>query len=105
MAFDPSERQLQIPPAAYDDEQSGEVLRAWIINQGLHVSLTPSAFGDDGGTWGLLLVDIARHVARAMHAETGVDQETTLAAIKAMLDAEWDAPTEPGVTEKMPKGH
>ncbi len=100
MSFDPAERQLTIPPGAYHDDQSGEVLRAWIVDQGLHVTLTPSAFGEDAGVWGMLLVDVARHVSRALHAETGADPEATLARIKAMFDAEWNEEPDPGSTEK-----
>ena len=107
MVFDPRTRELAIPPAAARDEDCGEVLRAWIVNQGLHVSLTPSAFGPDAGVWGLLLVDIARHVARALHAETGADQDATLAAIRAMFDAEWNDATDTGATAAVQpaKGH
>lgn len=105
MAFDPKERELKIPPAAITDEGAGEVLRAWIVNQGLHVSLTPTAFGPTGEVWGMLLVDIARHVARALHAETGQGEDETLANIKRMFDAEWTNVTDPGTTEKAPKGH
>ena len=107
MAFDPKTRELEIPPAAARDEHCGEVLRAWIVNQGLHVSLTPGAFGSDAGVWGMLLVDIARHVARAFHAETGADQDATLAAIPSMFDAEWNDATDTGATEAVQpaKGH
>jgi hypothetical protein len=106
MAFDPKTRALDIPPGAAADPECGEVLRAWIVNQGLQVSLTPSAFGPDGAPWGMLLVDIARHVARALNAETGADEQVTLATIRQMFDAEWDHVTDPGTTEKhAPKGH
>ncbi|BCW89152.1 hypothetical protein sos41_23080 [Alphaproteobacteria bacterium SO-S41] len=98
-------RELKAPPAAASDPDSAEVLRAWIVNRGLQVSLQPMAFGPEGHVWGMLLVDIARHVARAIHAETGTAEMTTLHKIKEMLDAEWDNATDPGTTEKAPKGH
>ena len=73
--FDP----LHIPPTAL--EQGGvEVLRAAVVGGGLHVSLR-RAF-DDPQAWGMLIADVARHAAR----------------IRAMFDAEMDAPTDPGST-------
>ena len=68
---------LHIPPTAL--EQGGiEVLRAAIVDGGLHVSLR-RAF-DDPEAWGMLLA------------------EETIERIRALYEAEMDAPTDPGST-------
>ncbi len=89
---------LQPPPAAL--EQGGtEVLRGVIVEGGLHVSLR-RAF-DDPQAWGMLLADIARHVARIYAREESLNEETTIIRIRSMFDAELDMPTDPGSTSQM----
>ena len=86
---------LHIPPTAL--EQGGvEVLRAAIVDGGLHVSLR-RAF-DDPEAWGMLIADIARHVARIYATEDKFREEETLERIRAIFDAEMDAPSDPGTT-------
>jgi hypothetical protein len=86
---------LHVPPAAL--EQGGvEVLRAVIVGGGLHVSLR-RAF-DDPDAWGMLIADVARHVARIYATENGMREETTLARLRELFNAEMDAPTDPGAT-------
>ena len=89
--------ELPIPSAASDDAGSAEVLRAWVANQGLHVSLRP-AF-DDPGMWGVLLVDVARHVARMCADEKMCSEADALKEIRRVFDSEWERPTDPGSTE------
>ncbi len=85
---------LPIPADASRDPRSLEVLRVWIANGEQHVAL---AFGmwDDPAAWGLLLADLARHIAEA-HAQQDnqVDAEDFLEQIRAGLEAELDAPTD-----------
>ena len=86
---------LHIPPAAM--EQGGvEVLRAVIIDGGLHVSLR-RAF-DDPEAWGMLIADIARHVARIYAKESAMSEETVLERVRAIFESEMDAPSDPGTT-------
>lgn len=86
---------LMIPPQAL--EQGGvEVLRAAIVNEGLHVSLR-RAF-DDPEAWGMLLADVARHAARVFANEKDVREEDALDRIRSMFDAELDLPTDTGST-------
>lgn len=85
---------LPIPAAASRDPRSLEVLRVWIAGGEQHVAL---AFGmwEDPAAWGLLLADLARHIAEA-HAQQDdqVDAEDFLEQIRAGLEAELDAPTD-----------
>ncbi len=91
----PSFDALVIPPAAL--EQGGvEVLRAAIIDGGLHVSLR-RAF-DDPEAWGMLIADVARHVARIYATEGKFREEETLERICALFNAEMNSPTDPGST-------
>ena len=86
---------LHIPPAAM--EQGGvEVLRAVIVDGGLHVSLR-RAF-DDPEAWGMLIADIARHIARIYAKESAMSEETVLERVRAIFESEMDAPSDPGTT-------
>src|SRR5438105_3667855 len=86
---------LQIPPTAL--EQGGlEVLRAAVVDGGLHVSLR-RAF-DDPQAWGMLLADVTRHIARIYAGEGKFREEETIERIRALYEAEMDAPTDPGTT-------
>jgi hypothetical protein len=88
--------ELAVPFAAHESEQAAEVLRAWIIDNGLHVSLQRGF--DDPAVWGVLLTDVARHVSRIFETEGVCSQDAALAAIKGALDAEWDGATDAGTT-------
>ena len=86
---------LNVPPTAL--EQGGvEVLRAAIVDGGLHVSLR-RAF-DDPEAWGMLIADVTRHVARIYATEDKFREEETIERIRAIYEAEMDAPTDPGTT-------
>ena len=63
---------LHVPPTAL--EHGGvEVLRAAIVEGGLHVSLR-RAF-DDPQAWGMLIADVARHAARIFAKETKLSED------------------------------
>ncbi len=89
---------LHIPPAAL--EQGGvELLRAVIVDGGLHVSLR-RAF-DEPDAWGVLIADVARHVARIYANETAMTEDHVLERVRAMFEAEMDEPTDPGTTNAL----
>jgi hypothetical protein len=84
---------LAAPPTAL--EHGGvEVLRAAIVDGGLHVSLR-RAF-DDPQVWGILIV--ARHAARIFATETSLSEDEAMERIRLTFDAEMDAPTDRGTT-------
>ncbi len=86
---------LHIPPSAL--EAGGiEVLRAAIVDGSLHASLR-RAF-DDPEAWGMLLADVTRHVARIYATEDKFREDETIERIRALYEAEMDAPTDPGTT-------
>jgi hypothetical protein len=89
---------LHIPPAAM--EQGGtEVLRAVIVDGGLHVSLR-RAF-DEPEVWGMLIADIARHVARIYAKEAGMSEDEVAERVRAIFEAEMNAPTDSGSTSAL----
>jgi hypothetical protein len=80
---------LQIPPAAL--ERGGvEVLRAGIIDDGLHVTLRPVF--EDTRLWGRVLADIAFQVARAYAQQGRGSAEEAIANIRAAFDADMNNP-------------
>ena len=87
---------LHLPPAVF--EQGGvEVLRAIIIDGGLHVALR-RAF-DDPDAWGMLLADVARHIGRIYAKEEAkLTEDQVVKRVRAIFDAEMDSPTDPGST-------
>src|SRR5436309_14353156 len=89
---------LHVPPAAL--ELGGfEVVRGVIVYGALHVSLR-RAF-DDPEAWGMLIADITRHVARIYATEDKFRETETVERIRALYDAEMDAPTDPGTTSAL----
>jgi hypothetical protein len=65
---------LTHPPNAEQDEESVEVLRAWIVDGGLEISIHPSQWEDQPDQWGRLLADATEHMADAISKETGKDR-------------------------------
>jgi hypothetical protein len=92
-------KRLPIPPEANRDPRSAEMLRAWIANKGLHISLNIGVWRKQGiseeRAWGIMLADVIRHVANSIHESESLDREETIRAIKRQLDAELDEPTSP----------
>lgn len=80
------------PPPVSKSERSFEILRVWSEKDGpQQLTLLPT--WDDPGAWGLVLVDIARHAAKA-YAHEGHDELKALNRIKELFDSEWLEPTD-----------
>lgn len=80
---------LQIPPAALD--QGGlEIIRAAIINDGLHVTLRPVF--DDARMWGRVLADIARQLSTAYQHQDRGKAADIIAAIRFGFDTDLNNP-------------
>ena len=85
-------QELDPPPIARQSPEAVEVLRVW-AEPGSPQQLTVRTIWKDPGAWGLLLVDVARHVALAYERE-GQSSAGVLQRIRELFDAEWDAPTD-----------
>ena len=84
-----------MPPDAL--ERGGvEILRASIVEGAVSVGLRRSF--DDPFTWGILLVDLARHASRIYALETGIAEEEALAQIQSGIESELNRPTDRGST-------
>lgn len=65
--------QRPIPEAALRDEDAVEMLRVWIAERGLHCSIKVGMYREtmnisEEKAWGVILADIAKHVANALES-------------------------------------
>jgi hypothetical protein len=93
-----------LPPDVMDRDDATEVLRAFVVDGGLSIAFA-RAF-EEPDMWGLLLVDIARHAARAYARESDYTEEEALTRIVDMFEAEIARPTDVGSTTlRSQQGH
>ena len=86
--------QLAIPPGAATDAKAFELVRAWVAQGELHVSLQMGGF-DDPTAWGVVMADLVRHVARFYEEKKRLDPEQTIELVRDAMDAEFDGDEEP----------
>lgn len=89
-----SNKYLDLPPAASRDKASFEVLRVWVAERGQHVSIRSGAW-EDPFAWGIVLADLARHIAHAhtlQHPET--DESAFVERLLEGFHAEIENPTD-----------
>lgn len=84
---------LDIPPVAASNDESAEMLRAWVAEEALHCVIRADAWSESGN-WGILLADVARHVANATEELHGIPAQTTIEQIRSLFDAELENPTD-----------
>jgi hypothetical protein len=85
-------------------EDAIEILRVFVLDGGLSMAFQ-RAF-EEPDMWGLLLVDLARHAARAYARESDYSEEEALNRILEMFEAEIERPTDIGTTTpRGQKGH
>ena len=94
------DNQLPVPPAAARDSQSREMIRAWIAENGLHCVMNIGTWPergprDEAQAWGILLADVARHIANAFEEHSGADPRELVESIRDRFNAEIDQPTSP----------
>lgn len=81
-------RELLIPPKATEAIEAYEIIRIWLTKAGPQLSLLAETW-DDPAAWGILLVDVARHVANARAGGNGAEGAKVLRRIREGFDAEW----------------
>ncbi|QWG10890.1 DUF5076 domain-containing protein [Bradyrhizobium sediminis] len=97
-------REQPLPPDVMGRDDATEVLRAFVVDGGLSIAFQ-RAF-EEPDMWGLLLVDIARHAARAYARESEYTEEDALARIVDMFESEIARPTDLGsTTPRSQQGH
>ncbi len=80
------------PPAIAKSADAVEVLRVW-AEPGAPQQLVLKTTWDEPGAWGLLLVDVARHAAKA-YAGEGIPEEEAFDRILQFFRAELESPTD-----------
>jgi hypothetical protein len=90
------QRELPIPPLAQADSNSVELARVWAAGGRQHVSLATGLWSDPA-EWGIMLTDLARHIAKAYEELEGRNNAETLKRIRDGLEAEWDLPTDTAI--------
>jgi hypothetical protein len=97
-------REQPLPPDVVGRDDAAEVLRAFVVDGGLSIAFT-RAF-EEPDMWGLLLVDVARHAARAYAREGACTEDEALQRIIDMFEAELSRPTDIGNTaQRSQQGH
>ena len=97
-------KEQPLPPDVMGREDAIEILRVFVLDGGLSMAFQ-RAF-DEPDMWGLLLVDLARHAARAYARESEYSEEEAMGRILEMFEAEIQRPTDLGTTTpRSQKGH
>ncbi|MBB1093194.1 DUF5076 domain-containing protein [Rhodopseudomonas palustris] len=94
-------KQQPLPPDVEGREDATEVLRAFVLDGGLSIAFM-RAF-EEPDMWGLLLVDIARHAARAYSRESNYTEDEALERIVEMFESEIARPSDTGRTTERPQ--
>jgi hypothetical protein len=90
---------LPIPESAQRDSRSVEMVRAWIAEGDLLVVLNvgywekPERGIDERQAWGLMMADMARHIAKAHEEKYGRKIRDSLAVIREAFEREMIKPT------------
>jgi hypothetical protein len=79
--------ELEVPEGVPEAEQAVELIRAWVADGALVITLNDEAFGPRPEEWGRLLAQIGHHVARAVSLSGGTGQQRSIAAVRKGFDA------------------
>ena len=87
-----------VPPAALRDAKAVELARVWIAERGLHCSLKFGLYAKEvvvmeTTAWGIILADMAGHVADALSAEGMGPRAVLYDAIVGSFNVEATLPT------------
>ncbi len=88
----PNPNSLDVPPLAEQNPAAVEVLRVWAASDSPQQFVLRTTWRDPAA-WGLLLVDVARHVAKAYEGE-GLNPKEVLDRIQEIWNLEWTDPTD-----------
>lgn len=80
-------------PVVAQDAKSFELARLWVANDAQHVVLRTDVWPDPAA-WGIVLADLARHVALAYQHKDGNDREDALERVLAGFHTELESPTD-----------
>jgi Domain of unknown function (DUF5076) len=83
--------ELDPPEGVEEAESAVEVLRAWIGDGALLVSLNSSAFAEHIGDWGRLLAEIGHHVAKSAALNGYMQEDEAQAALRESFASSFEA--------------
>ena len=83
---------LDVPAEAAGDPKAAEIARIWIVDGDQHVSLRVGGWAGPEG-WGIILADLARHVANAFEQVDSMKYAGALTTIENAFLVEMMAPT------------
>ena len=86
--------QLRVPDPVRTDPKSFELLRVWVAHQDQHISLRAGVW-EDPSAWGMMLADLARHIANSFETYENRNAVEVLKSIRAGFEAEIQAPIDP----------
>jgi hypothetical protein len=86
--------QLRVPEPAKTDAKSFELLRVWIAHHDQHISLRVGVW-EDPAAWGVMLADLARHIANAFEKTENRNPLEVLERIKAGFEGEIRSSADP----------
>lgn len=84
---------LSIPSHSKADKSAVEIARVWATADAMDVSFRV-ATEKDPAEWGIILVDLAKHIANTYQQVESRDPAEVLARIRAGMDAEWSSGTD-----------
>ncbi len=85
--------EMMPPPAAQGDAKSFEIARLWVASEAHHVVLRTDVWPDPAA-WGVVLADLARHVAVAYRRKDGHEFEDVLERVLAGFHSEIESPAD-----------
>jgi hypothetical protein len=94
--------ELDPPEGVEDAEAAVEVLRAWIGDGALLVSLNSSAFGAEVRDWGRLLAEVGQHIAKAAALNGYMSEDEAQGALREAFVATCES--RPGQTSGKLRG-
>lgn len=87
--------ELEIPEKARKDKGSAELLRVWVTppDGAIHVVIKTDVWSDPAA-YGIVLADLARHIANGFHQTQGMNISEALNRVAEGFSAEINSPTE-----------
>jgi hypothetical protein len=76
-----------------EDPRAVEIVRVWAAAGKQQVSINTGLWNDPA-IWGMMLVDLARHVANIFENSGRADKLAALERLRQGFDAEWNSPTD-----------
>ena len=87
-------KELFIPHAAETDQKAIEIARIWIAHRQQHVSLLTGPWSEAPASWGIMLCDLAHHVANAYEEQGLGNADEIFSSIVERFNDEAFGPTD-----------